>query len=436
MNELVTKEEREDGLVLAKSFIEHVNDDIRDIKRSFFRIGFRLYEANQNEYYKALGYASISDLALAEFGIEKSSCYDLMRIYDRFHDWKQPMQIEAPYENFSRTQLRELCHARYAIDYSKIVKPTDTVEDIKRFVSALNKYYNNWKWRYEFSSIDEVFETFEITRKKQKAAPAPKPEPQLDLIEIAGEAEEPEEEQPGEECTYVENAEEPADADEEFEKELAADYVDGEDYSQHSDECTCVENPDSAVTDYFTDSEVIVYVLKVGTYHSDSKFKIYEKHSEPPTMAEFVSFIKNEYGGGHFIGGNPYYKSVSFDEDTLRITRLSGREIIMPWKYVAGRISRLIESNEYLDSSELAEYTKWKAEQDGLKINVAEPAKPEPIEIGKKTNWEYLQACTSKALFLHLIEKGIESIPEDFGGGMSDRLRKWLQIWLEKPVEL
>ena len=374
MNELMTQEDRETTLALAQSFIKNVNDDIQDIKKRFFRIGFYLSEANSNKYFEVLGYSSIEELAEAEFDIKKSTAYDLMKIYDRFHSYSFPQEIREPYDDYSQSQLRELCRAKYAIGFSQIVKPTDTVEDVKKFVSTLNKYYYNSRWRSDFKSIDEVFETFEITRKKQIAAPAP--EPQLNLIELAGEPAEQEQPQLANECTRVENTgedfefelEEPA---EELEELPESNCYDGEDYSQYDEECTRVEN--------VSDDEAIKVALKAGTNYSNSKFKIYEKFQEQPLKSEFLSFVQKEYGLGHF-SIKDYGSSGCTNLKGMYITKPSGKEIFLPWAYVTGRISRLIETNEYLTVEEHARFVEWKAEQDGLIVNVAKPNKPEPEE--------------------------------------------------------
>lgn len=430
MNELMTQEDRETTLALAQSFIKNVNDDIQDIKKRFFRIGFYLSEANSNKYFEVLGYSSIEELAEAEFDIKKSTAYDLMKIYDRFHSYSFPQEIREPYDDYSQSQLRELCRAKYAIGFSQIVKPTDTVEDIKLFVSTLNKYYYNSRWRSNFKSIDEVFETFGITRKKQIAAPAPKP--QLNLIELAGEPAEQEQPQLAEECTRVENTGEPEEteeltATEPVEELPESNCYDGEDYSQYNN-------------DYYTDSLVIDEAIKNWGGRQNGKFEIYEKFKGQPLKSEFISFIKNIYGNGGYGGAG--YKFLSVDSSLSKgwtITRLSGRKIELPWTYVTGRISRLIELCNYFTPEEFANYTQWKAAQDGLIVNVAKPAQ-DPVklalETGKKTNWEYLQSCTRQADFLYVMAQGINCMPEGFGEGMPDRIYKWLQIWLEKPVAL
>ena len=122
----------------ADSFLEETRLDILDISKRFFRIGFRLAEANEQKYYKTLGYDSIEALAEAEFEFKRSTTYGLMRVWECYHDRKCPMQIESAYEKFSYTKLLEIskeryCGAVYHID------PDDSVRDIREYIRYWNK---------------------------------------------------------------------------------------------------------------------------------------------------------------------------------------------------------------------------------------------------------------------------------------------------------
>ena len=60
MQEMTVKNEvNEMSLSFAKDFINYTNLEINDIARKYFKIGFRLNEANEFEYYKMLGYKDI-----------------------------------------------------------------------------------------------------------------------------------------------------------------------------------------------------------------------------------------------------------------------------------------------------------------------------------------------------------------------------------------
>ena len=136
-NELTTKQEAT-LRAYADSFLENTKADMLDISRSFFKIGFRLAEANKEGYYKTLGYESIDELAEAEFSIKRSTTYGLMEVWERFHDRKNPMSVSATYEKFSYTKLLEIAKERYCGSVYHI-DPNDSVRDIKEFVRFWNK---------------------------------------------------------------------------------------------------------------------------------------------------------------------------------------------------------------------------------------------------------------------------------------------------------
>ena len=139
-NELTTRQEAT-LRSYADSFLENTKADMQDISRSFFKIGFRLAEANREEYYKVLGYASIDELAEAEFEIKRSTAYGLMEVWERFHDRENPMCISATYEKFSYTKLLEIAKERYCGSVNHI-SPDDSVRDIKEFIRFWNKTYD------------------------------------------------------------------------------------------------------------------------------------------------------------------------------------------------------------------------------------------------------------------------------------------------------
>ncbi len=66
---------------LAQAFVRYTKEELHDVARSFFKIGFRLSEANKYRYYEELGYDNIIDLAEDIFGFKKSTAYGLMQVY-------------------------------------------------------------------------------------------------------------------------------------------------------------------------------------------------------------------------------------------------------------------------------------------------------------------------------------------------------------------
>ena len=114
MNEVLKKEGNE-LLPLAEEFLKQTRLDLDDAKTSFFKIGFRLNEANRGGYFRALGYEDIYALALDEFGFEKTTTKNLMAINYKYcvHGTGSgyslySMQIAEKYRKYSQTQLVEM----------------------------------------------------------------------------------------------------------------------------------------------------------------------------------------------------------------------------------------------------------------------------------------------------------------------------------------
>ena len=121
MKEMTVKNEVNDmSLSFAKDFIKYTNLEINDIHRKAFKIGFRLNEANEFEYYKPLGYKDIYELAEHEFGFKSTTTKNLMevnRVYSDHlmstissgtHVRKYSMEIDPRYKDYTQTQLVEM----------------------------------------------------------------------------------------------------------------------------------------------------------------------------------------------------------------------------------------------------------------------------------------------------------------------------------------
>jgi hypothetical protein len=149
---------------LAEDFVKEVNLDLNDIKQSFFRIGFRLSEANSNGYYRDFGFENISDCAEALFGFKKTTTYDLMQIYWRFHNRAAPLFIDKPYVKYSQSQLVALCSVGIAFDtFFSYVSPDDTVGTIKKAAKLWNGLYNgkiSRKGNVRYSTLHEFIEIY------------------------------------------------------------------------------------------------------------------------------------------------------------------------------------------------------------------------------------------------------------------------------------
>ena len=152
----------------AESFVKLVRADLDDIKHRFFKIGFRLAEANREGYYYELGYENIAECAEDLFGFKKTTTYDLINVYNEFHDRLAPMTIKESYDKFSQTQLVQLTGNIWARDsFIKYVRPEDTIDTIKKAKKLWNKIYNSGNTpgyqgskRIEFKTLQDLIDIY------------------------------------------------------------------------------------------------------------------------------------------------------------------------------------------------------------------------------------------------------------------------------------
>lgn len=118
---------------VEEDFVQLVRLELDDIKHSFFKIGFRLREANNCKYYLKLGFESIEDCAEALFGFGKTTTYDLMRISFLFASKDCPMQIDPGYEGYSQSQLVLFSQINLSQrNFIKMATPSDSIAKLKK----------------------------------------------------------------------------------------------------------------------------------------------------------------------------------------------------------------------------------------------------------------------------------------------------------------
>lgn len=405
----VTCVEGESSLAFAESFVQAVYEDLNDVKHSFFRIGFRLYEASNMRYYAGLGYANIADLALDKFGFSKSTTYELIRIYEMTRG-EAPLLMSPEYDKFSQSQLRELCRLNYCADtFKAIVKPTDNVADISGAVTYWNKYVSKHGGSPAVNSIKELL-ALKAREDAQKCAYAEKsglcneiPVAQIPVrqgLDLA--AEKPE---TGKKCAYAENtAETPAQPAE------------------------------------LSTGGIIETCLK----QDRRKNEIYGIYAaEQPSKEEFIKLLKKLYGTGGETWEYGGYKDKTYSPAKgITLSDLNGRSLIISWSVAASRIKKLIEANRYLTEDEYAAEPD-KPMQAFPELTVPEenteepeelPEYSEPAERRERTVREYLSGLPTEKLADAILVKILNIYP--FRGESSrflSMLRQPLTEWLNKP---
>ena len=137
----MTTEEREYQLDCANTFLKWTREDLKDVTRAFFKIGFRLHEARQCRYFEALGYPDIETLAEEEFGFKRSTTYGFIQVYENTCTKYGHNTMAEEYIGYDYSKLLELSKVKLAhTDILNRIKPTDTVRDIHQYVKYWNEY--------------------------------------------------------------------------------------------------------------------------------------------------------------------------------------------------------------------------------------------------------------------------------------------------------
>lgn len=435
--EIVALEEQE-AKIMAEGFVQNVYNDLNDIKHSFFVIGFRLTEANNLKYYKALGYQNITELAEDKFGFKKTVTYELMQIYALAHNVQSPMRIADKYDKYSKSQLSEFCRLRYFPDeFIQIVTPHDNVDTIGRAVTFWNKYIAKHSGsptaNAEIASITDLL-LIDIETPLSKVQRVIE---QRKAAQQSGENNSANAEKssvsagqlPGQtviDITEIQTVEE---------FNAVGNFSGNPEKSEVTDE---PETTPAAPAPAMTDGELIGNCLKAGIGCGlNGKFEIYGFYNEKqPYRIDFAKFIKGVYGNGGY--GDGIWDIDYTPSKGMTIKRADGSKISgLPWSYIANKIVCLIKTGEYLNIAEQAQYVQWKAERDGLIVNV-EPAEPQ-----QSINSGYAELPISDKEYGKLIKSLDELISPKVQKGLNLKnekgRREWLNnyrnwgIWLEVP---
>lgn len=426
---LFHEESEKTQLVFAEGFVKSVFDDLNDIKHSFFRIGFRLHEASRMGYYKTLGYANITDLALDKFNFSKSSTYELIGIYEFAHG-DAPLLMAPQYDKFSQSQLRELCRLKYdSPGFMRIVKPSDKVADIGKAVTFWNKYVARHSGGPGVDNISDLLmlDISTLARDAQRYLQRLKSEHSEDKNSAYAEKSEyqstPQGQLPGQ---IGFNLSEPEPAEN-------SAYAENYGIKEHD---KLMKELDALITGTpnLSDADLAEYCLIEGRCFD--KFEACYKIQTDDEFArfEFPNYIKAEYGTGGW-SGDKVYQGVTTSYKGFEIKRHGGGKLVLSWSIVAGRIKRLIETGKYLTAAEQEEYQHWKAKREAPKVELAPdeeffqrhddselieakpaetetpPAVPETITAKTETNREYLASLPTEELVQELLIKIIQNYP-------------------------
>lgn len=149
---------------LAASFVRELNLDLQEIKKNFFKIGFRLDEAKRLEYYRDLGYETIEDCAEATFGFKKSTTYNLINVYRSFNE-NGTYFLPERWSSYSQSQLVEMA---YSPVLKNTVQPSTTIAEIKEYKRLARETGNQFYYNSSFESLSDYIDYFEGNKPKEE----------------------------------------------------------------------------------------------------------------------------------------------------------------------------------------------------------------------------------------------------------------------------
>ena len=117
-----------------------IKNSIGKIDSSFESIAFNLHWINAKQAYKSEGYDTIVEYADEHFGYQKSTCYSLISVVDRFAKRDEKGVFTEAFEDrvkgFSVSKLSLMINLTDTEIDS--LKPTMSVREIKKFVKGLS----------------------------------------------------------------------------------------------------------------------------------------------------------------------------------------------------------------------------------------------------------------------------------------------------------
>ena len=110
----------------AKNFIA---TSIKDIARSFVKIGYYLKYIKEKELYKEDGYRDIWEFAFDTYGISRSTASRYIAINNRFSEHGNSPVLAAAYQDYSKSKLQEMLYL--TDEQIENVTPEMTVKEIR-----------------------------------------------------------------------------------------------------------------------------------------------------------------------------------------------------------------------------------------------------------------------------------------------------------------
>lgn len=118
----------------------YIANDLKNLAVNFLKLGYHLYEVQRCEYYKAGGYSDVAEFAEVEFGIKKSSCYNYIKLVQKYSVDGHSMFLQEKFKDYNMSQLTEML-SMDDLTKSKVNKDMSVKEirEIKKYGAVLDE---------------------------------------------------------------------------------------------------------------------------------------------------------------------------------------------------------------------------------------------------------------------------------------------------------
>lgn len=111
--------------------VDIIRTELKNIKKSFVRIGWHLKQIKDNSWYQKEGYKNIYEFAKEKFNISQPAATRFINICTEFSENGSSPELDARYQGYSLSQLTEMLNV--GADKRKEVTPDMTVREIREF---------------------------------------------------------------------------------------------------------------------------------------------------------------------------------------------------------------------------------------------------------------------------------------------------------------
>ena len=111
--------------------VDIIRTELKNIKKSFVRIGWHLKQIKDNGWYQKEGYKNIYEFAKEKFNISQPTATRFINICTEFSESGSSSELDARYRGYSLSQLTEMLNV--GADKRKKITPDMTVREIREF---------------------------------------------------------------------------------------------------------------------------------------------------------------------------------------------------------------------------------------------------------------------------------------------------------------